>query len=489
MMSKLNQSIAEIVADVQIDATLIETLVEESKNQISEQNELLNPFINVTTTELLTAEIKISQEKTSGLLAGVPVAIKDNIAVENLPLTCASKMLANFDNPLYTATVAQKLKDAGSINMGKLNMDEFAMGGSNEHSYFGPVRNPYDTSRVSGGSSGGSAVAVAAGMVKATLGTDTGGSVRQPASFTNTVGMKPTYGRISRFGVTAFASSLDQVGVITQTVADNAQVLSAIAGADPYDTTTSTEPVPSYHEHLECSMVGKKIAVAEEFLSADVDTDVRETILAAIEVYKELGATVEMVTLPHLKYCVPAYYIIAPSEASSNLARFDGIHYGYRSPNATNLEEIYLKSRAEGFGDEVKRRLVMGTYFLNHDAYDAYYIQAAKLRTLIHGDFYKIFADFDIILGPTYPTPAFKIGANADPVKEYLADIFTVPANLIGVPAISVPAGFSKENLPIGMQLIGPAFSEQVLYQFAYAFEQKTKYYEKTPTVVNGGAK
>lgn len=477
----MKESITKLVAENIADKTKIETLIDESHAKIVKDNPILNDFITIADKELLATEIKNAPE---GLLTGIPVALKDNIAVETMRMTCGSKMLENFDKPLYTATVAQKLIAAGSIIMGKLNMDEFAMGASNETSYFGPVKNPYNLEYVSGGSSGGSAVAVANGSVKATLGTDTGGSVRQPASFTNTVGMKPTYGRISRFGVTAFASSLDQVGIITKTVEDNAIVLAAIAGNDPFDTTSSKKEVPMYHELLQADLSGKKIAVFEEYLSKDMDDEVVVAVKEAIKVYESLGATVEFVSLPHLKYVVPAYYIIAPSEASSNLARFDGLHYGYRSKNAQNLDEIYKKSRTEGFGLEVRKRILMGTYFLNHDTYDAYYIQAAKLRTLIHQDFQEVFENFDIILGPTTPTPAFKIGEQIDdPIKMYLNDICTIPANLIGLPAISIPGGFTKNNLPMGLQLIGKAFSEVELYQFAYAFEQQTKYFEQRPPV------
>ena len=479
---KLANEIA--ILEQEMDSKHASMLVQESLLAIQKKDEKLNSFITIADTETLEQELKESEKYKDGLLYGIPVALKDNIMTINMKMTAGSKMLANFEHPLYDATVATKLVQAGAINMGKLNMDEFAMGASNETSYYGAVRNPYNLDYVSGGSSGGSAVAVAAGLVKATLGTDTGGSVRQPAAFTNTVGMKPTYGRVSRFGVTAFASSLDQVGVITKTVADNARVLTAIAGQDDYDTTSSSTPVLQYHENLSMDFKDKKIAVIQEYLSEDIHPEVREAVQNAIKIYQKLGATVEKVSLPHLKYVVPAYYIIAPSEASSNLARFDGVHYGYRSAKANGLESIYLHSRAEGFGAEVKKRIVMGTYFLNHDAYDAYYIQAAKLRTLIAQDFQAVFDQYDIILGPTTPTPAFKIGEQIDnPIQMYLNDLCTIPANLIGLPAISIPGGFSQQGLPIGIQLIGKAFSEQQLYQYAYAFEQETKYYEQSPKI------
>ena len=481
-MITLAKDITALRNELEAGTVAVADLVAESYATILAHDDTLNAFITVADTAILEAEMTEAAAYKDGLLYGIPVAIKDNIMTENMKMTAASKMLSNFDKPLFNATVTNKLLTAGSINMGKVNMDEFAMGGSGETSYYGVSRNPYNLEYVAGGSSSGSATSVAAGMVKAALGTDTGGSVRQPASFTNLVGMKPTYGRVSRFGVTAFASSLDQVGVLTKTVADNARVLAAIAGHDEFDTTSSLEAVPMYHENLAINLQGKKIAVFEEYLSDEIEPEVIRVVKEAIAVYEKLGATVETVSLPHLKYVVPAYYIIAPSEASSNLARFDGIHYGYRSDKAHDLESIYLQSRAEGFGDEVKKRVVMGTYFLNHDAYDAYYIQAAKLRTLIHNDFQKVFAEYDMILGPTAPTPAFKIGERIDnAIQMYLSDLCTIPANLIGLPAMSIPGGFSSNNLPIGIQLIGPAFSEQTMYQYAYAFEQETKYYEVLP--------
>jgi len=481
----LQHDIETLTQDIRDEKIAIDELIAESAALIKEKDAQINSFITVADEPLLADAIAESKKHQAGLLYGMPIAIKDNISVRQMKMTAASKMLDNFAHPLYDATVVQRLVAAGSINMGKLNLDEFAMGGSNETSYYGTVHNPYNLEYVSGGSSGGSAAAVAAGFVKATLGTDTGGSVRQPAAFTNTVGMKPTYGRVSRFGVIAFASSLDHVGIITKTVADNARVLTAIAGEDEWDTTSMPVEVPHYHEHLTVDLRGKKIAVMQEYLSDDIDEEVRTGLMAAIDVYKALGAVVDVVSLPHLKYVVPAYYIISTSEASSNLARFDGIRFGYRSQSASNIEDIYLQSRSEGFGLEVKKRIMLGTYFLNHDAHDTYYEQAAKLRTVLLGDFKKIFAAYDVILGPTTPTPAFKIGAHdANPMQMYLNDLCTIPANLTGIPAIAVPAGFSKLGLPISIQLMGPAFSEQLLYQFAYMFEEQTKYYQMTPQVV-----
>jgi len=472
-------TLREMLEQKETDST---TLVRDSEARIQANDATINSFITVADKEQLEEAIAESEQHRDGLLYGIPIAIKDNISTTGMKLTAASKMLENFDKPLYDATVAKKLIEAGAINMGKLNLDEFAMGGSNETSYYGPVRNPYNLEYVSGGSSGGSAAAVAAGFVKASLGTDTGGSVRQPAAFTNTVGIKPTYGRISRFGVIGFASSLDQVGIITKTVADNARVLAAIAGHDELDTTSARVDVPLYHEHLSLDLTGKKIAVMEEYLSDEIDEEVRKGLSEAIRVYEELGAIVDVVSLEHLKYVVPAYYIISTSEASSNLARFDGVRYGHRSEEAEDIESLYLQSRAEGFGFEVKKRLMLGTYFLNSEAHATYYEQAAKLRTVLLDGFNSIFGSYDVLLGPTTPSPAFKIGAHkAKPMQMYLNDLCTIPASLTGIPAIAVPAGFSKDGLPISIQLMGPAFSEQLLYQFAYMFEQETKHYERTP--------
>lgn len=455
------------------------------RQKIAETNKVYNDYITIASEDFITEQVEQAAQKKTPL-AGVPVAIKDNIAVKELKMTCGSKMLEDFEQPLYDATVITKLKEAGAIIVGKTNLDEFAMGGSNETSYYGPVKNPYNLDYVSGGSSGGSAVAVANGYVNMALGTDTGGSVRQPAAFNNIVGMKPTYGRISRFGVTAFSSSLDQVGIFTRTVEENALFLKYLAGADSFDTTSSKVPVPDYEALLHTDMKGKKIAIFEEFLAEGIHPEVLEKTKETMRIFEEMGAIVEIVSLTHLKYVIAAYYIIAPSEASSNLARFDGLHYGYRSPHAKTIEEIYTMSRTEGFGSEVKRRIMLGTYFLNHDAYDSFYIQAAKLRRLIEQDFAQIFASYDIVLGPTVPSPPFKLGENlSDPLAMYLIDLCTIPANLIGLPAISVPGGFTKDGLPIGMQFIAKSFDEVTLFQFAYALEQKTKYYQKTPKTVD----
>lgn len=415
------------------------------------------------------------------LLAGLPIGIKDNIVTKDLKTTAASKMLANF-MPIYDATVVQKLRQAGMINVGKLNLDEFAMGGSTENSAFKQTKNAWDQTKVPGGSSGGSAAAVAGGEVLASLGSDTGGSIRQPAAYNGIVGMKPTYGRVSRFGLIAFASSLDQIGPLTRTVKDNAYILNAISGLDHNDFTSSPQSVPDFAADLTGDVKGLKIAVPKEYFGDGIDEEVKTAIKAAIKHYESLGAVVEEVSLPHSKYGVPVYYIMASSEASSNLQRYDGIRYGFRADDVKNLEDVYVRSRSEGFGDEVKRRIMLGTFSLSAGTYDAFFKKAAQVRTLICRDFENVFAKYDLILGPTTPTPAFGIGEDInDPVTMYMNDVLTIPVNLAGLPAISVPAGFTQANLPIGMQLIGPHFAEKRLYQAAYAFEQTTDFHKATP--------
>ncbi|WP_125706322.1 Asp-tRNA(Asn)/Glu-tRNA(Gln) amidotransferase subunit GatA [Lacticaseibacillus daqingensis] len=416
-------------------------------------------------------------------LAGVPVAIKDNILTDGLTTTAASKILANFE-PIYDATVVTKLKEAGAINVGKLNLDEFAMGSSTENSGFKVTKNAWDQSRVPGGSSGGSAAAVASGQVLLALGTDTGGSIRQPAAFNGIVGLKPTYGRVSRWGVIAFASSLDQVGTLTRSVKDAALGLNVIAGHDEKDPTTADVPVPDFTEKLGQSIQGLKIALPEEYLGEGIDPAIRTKIEAAAEQLRALGATVDTVSLPHTKYAVPAYYIIASSEASSNLQRFDGIRYGFRAKDVKNLTDVYVKSRSEGFGPEVKRRIMLGTFSLSAGFYDAYFKKAAQVRTLITRDFEQVFANYDLVMGPTTPTPAFKIGDKVtDPLTMYMNDILTIPVNLAGLPAASIPAGF-VDGLPVGLQLIGKSFDEATILQVADAFEAENDYLAQIP----GGA-
>ncbi|MFS0784497.1 Asp-tRNA(Asn)/Glu-tRNA(Gln) amidotransferase subunit GatA [Bacillus sp. 1P06AnD] len=414
-------------------------------------------------------------------LFGMPIGVKDNIVTKDLRTTCASKILENFD-PIYDATVVQKLNQAGTVTIGKLNMDEFAMGSSNENSAYKTVRNPWNTDCVPGGSSGGSAASVAAGEVLFSLGSDTGGSIRQPASFCGVVGMKPTYGRVSRFGLVAFASSLDQIGPITNNVEDNAFLLEAISGLDPMDSTSANIDVPRFTDALTGDVKGLRIAVPKEYLAEGVDEEVKASVLEALKVLESQGATWEEVSLPHSKYALAAYYLLSSSEASANLARFDGVRYGYRTPNADSLIEMYKHTRSEGFGKEVKRRIMLGTFALSSGYYDAYYKKAQQVRTLIKKDFEDVFAKYDIIVGPTTPTPAFKIGENTkDPLTMYANDILTIPVNLAGVPGISVPCGFSQEGLPLGLQLIGKHFDESTIYRVAHAFEQATDHHTKKP--------
>ncbi|MGX7199436.1 Asp-tRNA(Asn)/Glu-tRNA(Gln) amidotransferase subunit GatA [Enterococcus nangangensis] len=419
------------------------------------------------------------------ILAGIPIGIKDNIVTKDLRTTAASKILANFD-PIYDATVMDKVYQANMIPVGKLNMDEFAMGSSTETSAFKKTVNPWDTTKVPGGSSGGSAASVAAGEIPVSLGSDTGGSIRQPAAFNGIVGLKPTYGRVSRFGLIAFASSMDQIGPLTRNVTDNALVLNAIAGYDAKDSTSSGRSIPDFTAKIGKEIKGMKIALPKEYLGAGVQPGVKKVILEAVETFKKLGATVEEVSLPYSKYGVAVYYIMASSEASSNLQRFDGIRYGFRAQDIENLEDVYVKSRSEGFGMEVKRRIMLGTYSLSAGYYDAYFKKAAQVRTLIKNDFDQVFANYDLIIGPTSPNVAFGLGENInDPISMYLADLLTIPVNLAGLPGMSIPAGFS-EGLPVGLQIIGKAFDEATMYQAAAAFEGVTDYHKQQPKILGG---
>lgn len=421
----------------------------------------------------------------SNVLAGIPIGIKDNIVTKDLRTTAASKILGNFD-PIYDATVMDKVYQADMIPVGKLNMDEFAMGASTETSFFKKTKNAWDETKVPGGSSGGSAAAVAAGQVPLSLGSDTGGSIRQPAAFNGIVGMKPTYGRVSRFGLIAFASSLDQIGPMTRGVKDNAFALNAISGFDAKDSTSAVAAVPDFTAGLTGDIKGMKVALPKEYLGEGIQAGVREAILKAADTFRALGATVEEVSLPHSKYGVAVYYIIASSEASSNLQRFDGIRYGFRSENVSNLEDVYVNSRSEGFGEEVKRRIMLGTFSLSAGYYDAYFKKAGQVRTLIKQDFDKVFSQYDLIIGPASPTVAFGIGENInDPITMYLNDILTIPVNLAGLPGMSIPAGFS-EGLPVGLQIIGKHFDEATMYKAAYAFEQATDFHTKKPVILGG---
>ena len=461
-------------------------------NRINEKESQVEAFVTVLDNEAIeTAEEidkKIKLGEKVGDCAGIPIGIKDNICTKGIKTTCSSKMLENFVSP-YSATVMDKINNENLITLGKLNMDEFAMGGSTETSYFKKTKNPWDLSKVPGGSSGGSAAAVAANMVPWALGSDTGGSIRQPASLCGVVGLKPTYGLVSRYGLVAFASSLDQIGPITKDVMDSAMLLNIIAGHDEKDTTSVDIEKKDYVKALKNDVKGLKIGVPKEFFGEGINEEVKECLEKAIEKYKELGATVEEISLDVANYSLATYYIIACAEASSNLGRFDGIRYTYRSPEAKDLKEIYKKSRSEGFGAEVKRRIILGTYVLSSGYYDAYYKKAQQVRTLVINEFNKAFEKYDVILTPTSPTVAFAIGEKSEnPLEMYLADICTVSVNIAGLPGISIPCGVDKNNMPIGMQLIGNKFCEETILNAAYTFEQATKFRENYKPEFKGGA-
>jgi aspartyl-tRNA(Asn)/glutamyl-tRNA(Gln) amidotransferase subunit A len=439
-------------------------------------------FITVTPEQALVDAEAADKRIAAGamdVLTGIPLALKDIFLTKGIRTTCGSRILHNFVPP-YSATSYEKLRERGVVLLGKLNQDEFAMGSSNESSAFGATRNPWDTTRIPGGSSGGSAAAVAARQAVATLGTDTGGSIRQPASHCGCVGLKPTYGRISRYGVIAYASSLDQVGPLTRDVADSAIMLGALAGHDPKDSTSVDTPVPDYLAALTGTVKGLRIGLPKEYFIDGLDADVQTAMKQAIATYRALGAEFVDISLPHTDYAVATYYLVATAEASSNLARYDGVRFGHRAEGASGLLDMYTKSRSQGFGAEVKRRIMIGTYALSSGYYDAYYVKAQKVRTLIMQDFMRAFEGVDVILTPVAPTPAFKIGEKADdPLKMYLSDIFTIPVNLAGTCALSVPAGFSADNLPIGLQLIGKPFGEETILRAAHAFEQATEWHTR----------
>lgn len=481
MMSLFDKTSAQLQEALKNKEITIADLTTEAYARIDALDGEVGAFLALNkeaATEEAAAKDQVPFEER-GPLFGLPIGVKDNIVTEGIETTCASKILDGF-NPIYSATVVEKLREAGMVTVGKVNMDEFAMGSANENSAIKKVHNPWDFDRAPGGSSGGSAAAVAAGEVPFTLGSDTGGSIRQPAAFCGVVGMKPTYGRVSRYGLVAFASSLDQIGPITRNVRDNALLLEAIAGVDEHDSTSANVEVPNYADQLTGDIKGLKVAVPKEYLAEGVSEGVKAQVLAAIEKLKELGATVDEVSLPHSKYALAAYYIISSSEASSNLSRFDGIRYGFRA-EADNLEDLYLQTRAQGFGDEVKRRIMLGTYSLSSGTYDAYYKKAQQVRTLIKQDFDKVFEEYDVIVGPTTPTTAFKLGENLDdPMTVYANDILTVPINLAGVPAISIPCGFDNE-MPVGLQIIGKYFEEGTIYRVADAFEKATDFHNAKP--------
>ncbi len=452
-------------------------------DEIEARDGTLNAFINVCAESAMAAATAADELRAAGRagpLTGIPIAHKDIFCTRGLATTCGSRMLADFVPP-YDATVVSRLADAGVVCVGKTNMDEFAMGSSNETSYFGAVRNPWDPAKSPGGSSGGSAAAVAGGLVAAATGTDTGGSIRQPAALTGITGVKPTYGRVSRFGMIAFASSLDQAGVLTRTAEDAAMLLAVMAGFDPRDSTSADVPVADYPATLGDSLEGRRIGVPTEFFDDGLDDECATLVRAALAELEAAGALLREVSLPNLPLSVPTYYIVAPAEASSNLSRFDGVRFGHRAEAVTELNEMYSLTRQQGFGDEVKRRIMTGTYVLSAGYYDAYYLQAQKVRQLIADDFRKAFAEVDLIAGPTAPTAAFALGDKVDdPVQMYLNDIYTIGANLAGLPGASVPCGFTG-GLPVGLQLVGPAFSESLVLNVAHQYQLATDWHERRP--------
>ncbi|MBA3321052.1 MAG: Asp-tRNA(Asn)/Glu-tRNA(Gln) amidotransferase subunit GatA [Pyrinomonadaceae bacterium] len=471
-------TIENIHAQLAAGETTAGKIVESAVAKAEALNETLGAFLQIDREGASRRAVEIEEagdddgSGVAGVLRAVPVAVKDNICVRGLQASCGSRILGSY-HPPYNATAIERLGAAGAVVVGKTNCDEFAMGSSNENSAFGTVRNPWDTRRVPGGSSGGSAVAVAARIVPVALGSDTGGSVRQPAALCGVVGVKPTYGRVSRYGLIAFGSSLDQIGVFSTNVRDAAVMLGVIAGRDLHDATTADVPVPDYVAGLDGDINGARIGVVREMFGEGLDADVREQVQAAVEAYRELGAEIVEVELPYAKYAIAVYYIIATAEASSNLARYDGVRYGFRAEEAATLQAMYRRTREEGFGAEVKRRIMLGTYVLSSGYYDAYYLKAQQVRSLLREDFRRLFEQCDALLTPTTPTPAFLLGEKMDdPLAMYLNDIFTVTANLAGIPGLSVPCGLSRDGLPIGLQLLGRHWNEATLFRLAHAYEQ-----------------
>lgn len=458
-------------------------------DRIGAINPRLNAFLSTMSEQALEQarlfDSKAGAALSESYLAGVPLAIKDVICIRGSLTTCGSRILEGFVAP-YDATVIEKLKTAGAIFVGKTNLDEFAMGSSTENSAYIKTRNPWDLDRVPGGSSGGSAAAVAAGLCAGALGTDTGGSIRQPSSFCGVVGIKPTYGRVSRFGLVAFASSLDQIGPITRDVEDAAIMLQTIAGYDLRDSTSVDMPVPDYRAALKEPIKGMRLGIPREYFIEGTDPQVDSAVRNAIAACRQLGAQIVDISLPHTEYGIAAYYIVAAAEASSNLARYDGVKYGHRAQGARDLIEMYRKSRSQGFGAEVKRRIMLGTYVLSAGYYDAYYRKASQVRTLIRRDFLEAFEKCDAILAPVSPIPAFRLGEKVDdPLQMYLSDVFTLPASLAGIPGISVPCGFTSEKLPVGLQILGPHFREEIILRIAYQFEQATEFHLKKPAIID----
>ena len=476
------KTIAQLVQGLQAGDYSSQELTESYLNRIK-QYESLNSFITVTEHQAIAAAKQADAMLAAGdapFLTGVPMAHKDIFCTLGVKTSCGSKMLDNFISP-YNATVVEKFNAAGAVSLGKLNMDEFAMGSSNETSFYGTVKNPWATDCVPGGSSGGSAAAVAARLIPGATGTDTGGSIRQPAALCGITGLKPTYGRVSRYGMIAYASSLDQGGPMAQTAEDAALMLQAMAGFDPKDSTSVDCAVPDYSADLNNSLAGLKIGLPKEFFDEALNSEMAATIETAINEYKKMGAEVIEVSMPNLKLAIPAYYVIAPAECSANLSRLDGVRYGYRCKNPANLDDLYIRSRGEAFGTEVKRRILVGTYALSEGYYDAYYIKAQKIRRLISDDFKQALEQVDVIMGPVSPTPAFGIGEKTDdPIEMYLADIYTIAINLAGLPAMSVPAGFI-DNKPVGLQIIGNYFDEAKLLNVAHQYQQVTDWHQQTP--------
>ena len=473
--------IARALTDKQFSA---EELTRSLLDRIGQLDPQLNSFITVTEEQAIAQAQAADARRAngeSGALLGAPIGHKDLFCTQGIRTSCGSKMLDNFQAP-YDATVVERLAAAGAVSLGKLNMDEFAMGSANESSHYGAVKNPWDLNRVPGGSSGGSAAAVAARLLPAATGSDTGGSIRQPAALTNLTGLKPTYGRVSRWGMIAYASSLDQGGPLARTAEDCALMLGAMAGFDPKDSTSVDQPLDDYLAALSKPLSGLRIGLPKEYFGAGLDAKIADAVMATVDTLKKLGATVKDISLPNMQHAIPSYYVIAPAEASSNLSRFDGVRFGYRCESPVDLTDLYKRSRAEGFGDEVRRRIMVGTYALSAGYYDAYYLKAQKIRRLIKNDFVSAFEEVDVILGPTTPNLAWKLGEkNADPVSAYLEDIYTITANLAGIPGLSMPAGFI-DGLPVGVQLLAPYFQESRLLNVAHQYQQVTDWHKQAPS-------
>ncbi|WP_083005851.1 Asp-tRNA(Asn)/Glu-tRNA(Gln) amidotransferase subunit GatA [Halomonas sp. GT] len=484
-----DKTVTQLAASLKSGELSSRELTSHFLQRIEKADGSLNSFITVTAEQALNQAEAADNARAAGKagkLTGIPFALKDIFCTQGVKTSCGSKMLDNFIAP-YNATVVEKLNAAGTVSLGKTNMDEFAMGSSNENSYFGAVKNPWNLTAVPGGSSGGSAAAVAAGLVPAAMGTDTGGSIRQPAAFCGITGLKPTYGRVSRYGIIAYASSLDQAGPMAKSAEDCAHLLNVIAGHDVRDSTSVARGVPDYTETLNAPLSGLKIGLPKEYFGDGLDPEVEKAVREAVSVYESLGATVREVSLPHTHYAIPAYYVIAPAEASSNLSRYDGVRFGHRCDAPADLIDLYTRSRAEGFGDEVKRRILIGTHTLSEGFFDAYYTKAQKVRRLIRQDFLDAFEDVDVLMGPASPTPAFDLGAKKDPVSMYLQDIYTIAVNLAGIPGISVPAGFSNGR-PVGLQILGTHFAEAQLLNVAHQFQQATDWHLQRPAFAEENA-